>query len=678
MIGIGFGGATSRRYLGVNAKSFGAKGDGATDDTAAIQAAVDYALENRISIVYLPNGRYKISDTIHLNYGESGYRIINFIGDGMQLKAETYAGTLIDARGFSDRPAIVFQGVRNSSIRHMSVVGGNQSWCKDKNLGGVSNTTYDDLLESDWVDTSLHANADSDTAPYAGIACDPYSGTTPSPAYPDVIFPSFVGSPGQYGKTSSSKIKIENVQISGFVCGLVTMPSGTIDQNCDFISLDDVKINHCVYGISIGHSQFRQLNIYGNSELASNHTVLTTIKHGVKTGFVGGNWSGVGFGSTIQIFDVNTSYGGMTLSGCYGESLYRFGNLGGNSTNHHPVSVIGGQYSFALQNSGLRGVPAFTFEGNKSTLIFSGTHIGNLSSKNYVATALIAHQELNLILKDVKIRGNDKSITTVSEAIFKNISQEGVISVRNGIGIYNAAYTHRIVDSPYTVTSAFQNKSSLDKPYGRTVLLPKNANDVPFEETETNNYCASLKESGSYINTSNMTGLSISGRDVTVSVGTSEASRTYAKIDLGDIIYHNSTVYYVHARSGTEITLRAVSNYDKDGVIQNAFTLSGDCWYIHARKFATRYLYYADFTAASGTFRYYRAPDDYGLDISNELSVGDRIMMCDELVGVFRNMTEFPKITAIDTGAKTITVDKSATHTRGGVKIPFWSRTFNS
>ena len=59
----------------VNVKWFGAKGDGVTDDTAAIQAAINYA--NGVKKVYFPYGVYKITKTIYANiagthlYGET-------------------------------------------------------------------------------------------------------------------------------------------------------------------------------------------------------------------------------------------------------------------------------------------------------------------------------------------------------------------------------------------------------------------------------------------------------------------------------------------------------------------------------------------------------------------------------------------------------------------------------
>ncbi|MBD2861561.1 glycosyl hydrolase family 28-related protein [Paenibacillus oceani] len=48
----------------VNAKCFGAKGDGATDDTDAIQAAIDSVAAAHGGEVYIPGGTYLISDTL--------------------------------------------------------------------------------------------------------------------------------------------------------------------------------------------------------------------------------------------------------------------------------------------------------------------------------------------------------------------------------------------------------------------------------------------------------------------------------------------------------------------------------------------------------------------------------------------------------------------------------------
>lgn len=70
-----------------NVKDFGAVGDGTTDDTAAIQAAIDYA-QNNISppgpltpatgpgTVYFPQGSYKVTDELLVNYK------VSILGEG--------------------------------------------------------------------------------------------------------------------------------------------------------------------------------------------------------------------------------------------------------------------------------------------------------------------------------------------------------------------------------------------------------------------------------------------------------------------------------------------------------------------------------------------------------------------------------------------------------------------
>lgn len=48
----------------VNILDYGAKGDGSTDDTAAIQAALAAVIANKAGIMYVPAGTYKITSTI--------------------------------------------------------------------------------------------------------------------------------------------------------------------------------------------------------------------------------------------------------------------------------------------------------------------------------------------------------------------------------------------------------------------------------------------------------------------------------------------------------------------------------------------------------------------------------------------------------------------------------------
>ena len=69
-----------KRIPYVNVKEFGAKGDGITDDTHAIQMAINEILNNsNEGTLYFPSGNYLISST--LNFYKSGL-YYNIIGDG--------------------------------------------------------------------------------------------------------------------------------------------------------------------------------------------------------------------------------------------------------------------------------------------------------------------------------------------------------------------------------------------------------------------------------------------------------------------------------------------------------------------------------------------------------------------------------------------------------------------
>jgi hypothetical protein len=63
-----------------NVKDFGATGDGGTDDTAAIQAAVDATSGANRGTIFFPAGTYKLLSSVTYNY--NGNLAIEFVGEG--------------------------------------------------------------------------------------------------------------------------------------------------------------------------------------------------------------------------------------------------------------------------------------------------------------------------------------------------------------------------------------------------------------------------------------------------------------------------------------------------------------------------------------------------------------------------------------------------------------------
>jgi hypothetical protein len=103
----------------VNVKDYGALGDGSTDDTAALQAAINAALVRTDpnagdeaagnKILFFPGGIYVTSDTL---------TIINAFG-GMVLGAGSYASTIRCTAG--DRSVIFADGCRNCTFREFGI-----------------------------------------------------------------------------------------------------------------------------------------------------------------------------------------------------------------------------------------------------------------------------------------------------------------------------------------------------------------------------------------------------------------------------------------------------------------------------------------------------------------------------------------------------------------------------
>ena len=72
---------------------FGAKGDGTTDDAAAIQSAIDYALTNE-KVIYFPDGKYIVDTGLIANYGRD-YKPFKILGHNATLYYNNSSGVLL-------------------------------------------------------------------------------------------------------------------------------------------------------------------------------------------------------------------------------------------------------------------------------------------------------------------------------------------------------------------------------------------------------------------------------------------------------------------------------------------------------------------------------------------------------------------------------------------------------
>lgn len=92
--------ATTRRLLGVNVRDYGAVGDGVTDDTAALQAAVSAVLARGGGTVSLPHGVYGLSSALQLATTGDAVAIEGVGQDASVIRALTKEAALV----WGDKP----------------------------------------------------------------------------------------------------------------------------------------------------------------------------------------------------------------------------------------------------------------------------------------------------------------------------------------------------------------------------------------------------------------------------------------------------------------------------------------------------------------------------------------------------------------------------------------------
>lgn len=107
----------------LNVRDAGAKGDGVTDDTAAIQAALDAANTNGISTVIFPSGTYKVS----ANTADNNFYAALTVHSGQRLVFD--AATLqLTANGYDFYAVLNIHNVNNIAIEgDLTIIGDRES-----------------------------------------------------------------------------------------------------------------------------------------------------------------------------------------------------------------------------------------------------------------------------------------------------------------------------------------------------------------------------------------------------------------------------------------------------------------------------------------------------------------------------------------------------------------------
>lgn len=661
----------------VSVKDFGAVGDGVADDTAAIQAAIDWACYRNLPFntsqpvptngtVFFPAGKYRITDTIQVGYGEA-FRCVHLRGDGRSYLGENaLKGTTVMA-DFNDRPAIAVNGGRSNSIVSMTVIPtsaqSNRTWIESQFLANPNVApSVDDLDAANWVPPSWPASASSRYAPFCGIAIDPYAGPRPAVSYPDVTFPGWLNYTTQYNKNFTSDVTIRDVEITGFAVACAIQPCDA-DGNGDFVKLEECQIYGCQYGVSIGNTQARDCSM-NNCSMARCFSFIVTGIHGRQNGKPGidvrncsmnfGIWGALipnmAFGSNVAFRNV------------YSESVYGIGKFsefgGGGGTNsvgfdecewqfslwaNHGVPVS--PFSFgalgAATFSGCAFVPGFSpaptfyfFDCAAANLVMSNslfqsgfqeTMLYRKVASNGTAGMLVQQCETNLSAWSVRTPGAWNITTGALVPMIGRVLNTEFVSSNRAQGI--PIYARRV---------SATDLSSADEGF----VFPRLRHQIGL---------------------SSATSVSQSGTTVTIDLtgATNAASLGQLGGDVGDVAVHDATktAFVVAARTGLTLTLVAVNNINASGNIASTITLTGTLSAINCRMFTLGVPHWGDTSTASAVISNVQRLDGASVQVDNAqngVQSGDSVFVGNATARGVCTVANSP-ITAVTSNSITLT-----------------------
>jgi hypothetical protein len=308
-----------------------------TDNTTAFQNAINAAMQSNWPEVYVPSGAYKITNTLHMGYGEA-FHEVSLVGANRFPLDFTQAGAKIFST-INNAPAIVFQGVRMCGLRNISLFGPMYNFAQ--NAQGNSGARSDD--EFDWMDPNFNASGSTpgglqNNTPLVGVAIDPYSGGPPSAPYPNITFPAWVLAIAPTITTYnnplfSSSVTMESVRIAGFVMGY----GAGLNANSqgDFAKFNDCIIDVGSIGIGIYQQNSRLVELR-NCQMRTLCYALDNTNYGQFHGLWQLNAISTSFQSCQRWFSLQMGQAGpCSFRSCYCEDVtllgYVSGALGFNS-----------------------------------------------------------------------------------------------------------------------------------------------------------------------------------------------------------------------------------------------------------------------------------------------------------------------------------------------------------
>ncbi len=311
----------------VNARWFGAKGDGAQNDQPYLQQAINQSIDRADlwpSDVFIPAGNYKLDSALLCKKHTGDFVPRSFSlrlrGEGGFPYGDDVGAITKLVCTFNDTFAIGVQNGKGIRIEKLFILGENPI---------VLGNAYQAFSRpvSDYVINGCRTNRYS---PYSGIVIDPFGaggGVATGNRYPgfDSHYPTGQGGGG------STDVQIEECRIHAFVCNICVTPNG-VTQNAEQIDIRRCRLEQCQVAVAICQSQSRSVRIVDFTCWGNCLYFINGSKYGAGSGTVpyisGGNIAG----HLKYLFDSGASVSSVDISQLFCESIYSLGRVTAETT----------------------------------------------------------------------------------------------------------------------------------------------------------------------------------------------------------------------------------------------------------------------------------------------------------------------------------------------------------